>query len=374
MSKISRREWLALAGASSAFGLSACASTNSAAAETQPLQTLAAAKGMRFGSAMGAGQLNDARYREIMLRECSTMVAENEFKWYSVYPAPDVVNFEPADRLFAFAGENGLTMRGHTLLWHREQYSPQWVNDLEFSNASETADFVEEKIARIVDRYAPGIYAWDVVNEAIDDQTGDFRETSLSAKMGEELIDHAFHVAKAHVPNARIVYNDFMSWETTSTAHRAGVLRFLERLKSRDVPIDGLGIQSHSNYEMPDEYTTAKQREWVAFCDEVAGMGLEMYITEFDVNDTGLKPDIAYRDALIATYTRDYFDLMLAYPQVKEVLAWGMVDDQNWLQGFLPRADGVLKRPTLYDKDYKPKAIREALAAALKAAPYRQPI
>ena len=373
MSKISRREWLALASASSAFGLSACATTNGAA-ETQPLQTLAAAKGMRFGSAMGAGQLDDVRYREIMLRECSTMVAENEFKWYSVYPAPDVVNFEPANRLFAFAQENGLTMRGHTLLWHRPEYSPQWVNDLEFESASATADFVEEKIARVVDRYAPGIYAWDVVNEAIDDQTGEFRETSLSARMGEELIDHAFHVAKAHAPHARLVYNDFMSWETTSAAHRAGVLRFLERLLSRGVPLDGLGIQSHSNYEMPDEYTTAKQREWVAFCDEVAGMGLEMYITEFDVNDTRLKPDIAYRDGLIASYTRDYFDLMLAYPEVKEVLAWGMVDDQNWLQGFLPRSDGVLKRPTLYDKDYKPKAIREALAAALKAAPYRQPI
>jgi endo-1,4-beta-xylanase len=374
MSKISRRDWLALASASSAFGLSACALTRSTASESQPLHTLAAAKGVRFGSAMGAGQLDDAGYREIMLRECSTMVAENEFKWYSVYPEPDVVNFGPADRLFAFATENGLTMRGHTLLWHRPEYSPQWVNDLEFTSASATADFVEEKIARVVDRYAPGIYAWDVVNEAIDDQTGEFRETSLSVKMGEELIDHAFHVAKAHAPNARLVYNDFMSWEATSTPHRAGVLRFLERLKSRDVPIDGLGIQSHSNYEMPDEYTTAKQREWVAFCDEIKGMGLEMYITEFDVNDTQLKPDIAYRDALIATYTRDYFDLMLSYPQVKEVLAWGMVDDQNWLQGFLPRSDGVLKRPTLYDKDYKPKAIREALAAALKTAPYRQPI
>jgi len=374
MSKFTRREWLALASASSAFGLNACAMANSKATQSQPLHTLAAEKGMRFGSAMGAGQLDDARYREIMLRECSTMVAENEFKWYSIYPEANVVNFDPADRLYAFAGKNGLTMRGHTLLWHRQEYSPQWVNDLEFASASATADFVEEKIARIVDRYEPGIYAWDVVNEAIDDQTGEFRESSLSAKMGEQLIDHAFQVAKAHAPNARLVYNDFMSWERTSTAHRAGVLRFLERLKSRGVPIDGLGIQSHSNYEMPDEFTTAKQREWIAFCDEVAGMGLEMYITEFDVNDTQLKPDIDYRDALIAAYTRDYFDLMLSYSQVKEVLAWGMVDDQNWLQGFLPRADDVLKRPTLYDKDYKAKSVRTALAEAFKAASYRQPI
>ncbi|KCZ93345.1 glycoside hydrolase family protein [Hyphomonas johnsonii MHS-2] len=339
-----------------------------------PLRTLASEKGLRFGSAMSSGQLDDAKYREIMLFECGTMVAENEHKWYTIFPDPDTVNFAPADRLATFAGENGLTMRGHTLLWHREMWSPEWVNALEFSSASETADFVEQKISLIVDRYAPAIYAWDVVNEAIDDETGEFRQTSLSAKMGEQLIDHAFHVAKAHAPDATLTYNDFMSWESTSAAHRTGVLRFLERLKARGVPIDGLGLQSHSNYEMPNEFTRARQRDWVAFCDEVVGMGLDIYITEFDVNDTRLKPDIAYRDALIASYTRDYFDLMLAYPQLKEVLVWGMVDDQNWLQTFLPRTDDVEKRPTVYDSDYKAKSMRRALADAFNAAAYRQPM
>ena len=377
MSQCTRRDCLALAaGTSAVAGLSGCVSpdrvSNPDYASGPPLHELASEKGIRFGSAMAAHQLDDPPYRDIMLRECATMVAENEHKWYTLFPDPDTVNFAPADRLVAFAAENGLTMRGHTLLWHRPQYSPQWVNELAFSSASETADFVEQKIALIASRYAPVIYAWDVVNEAIDDQTGAFRETSLSAQMGEQLIDHAFHVAKAHAPSARLTYNDFMSWESTSTAHRAGVLRFLERLKTRGVPIDGLGIQSHSNYEMPNEFTRDKQRDWIAFCDDVIGMGLEIYITEFDVNDTDLKPDIAYRDRLIAGYTRDYFDMMLAYPQLKEVLVWGMVDDQNWLQTFLPRADNVLKRPTLYDKDYRAKAMRTSLADAFRGATRRQ--
>ena len=125
---------------------------------------------------------------------------------------------------------------------------------------------------------------------------------------------------------------------------------------------------------MPDEFTRQKQKNWIAFCDEIVGMGLELYITEFDVNDTDLRPDIAYRDRLIADYTREYFDLMLTYPQLKEVLIWGMVDDQNWLQGFLPRTDGVLKRPTVYDENYKAKSMRSAIAEALRAADYRQPI
>lgn len=378
---LTRRDYLKLgAGASAALGLGACAtqaeseSAGTGTGADTPLHVLAAEKGVRFGSAMAAHQLDDEQYKAIMRKECATMVAENEHKWYTIYPDPETVNFEPADRLVSFAKENGLTMRGHTLLWHREKWSPDWVNALKFSSASETADFVEKKVSQIAARHDPFIYAWDVVNEAIDEQTGDFRETSLSRKMGVQLIDHCFAIAKENAPNARLVYNDFMSWEDTSTLHRAGVLRLLEGMMKRGVPIDGVGLQSHSNYEMPDEFTRQKQKNWIAFCDEIAGMGLELYITEFDVNDTDLRPDIAYRDRLIADYTREYFDLMLTYPELKEALIWGMVDDQNWLQGFLPRTDGVLKRPTVYDENYKAKSMRGAIAAAFRAADYRQPL
>ena len=162
-----------------------------------------------------------------------------------------------------------------------------------------------------------------------------------------------------------------MSWESGNETHRTGVLRLLDRLLTNGVPLDALGIQSHSNYDMPNEFTPEKQRAWRAFCDEVVGMGLDIYLTEFDVNDTRLGPDIAMRDSLIAAYTKDYLDIMLSYEQTKDLLMWGLVDDQSWLQGFLPRDDGVLKRPTLYDEHYQPKPMRDAVAAALKAAPVR---
>ena len=379
--QISRRDCLALSSAAvGASLLSSCTSSpaqSSAAvdmASDTPLKDLAAAKGLRFGSAMAARQLQDDGYRQIILNECSTIVAENEHKWYTINPAPDVWNWEPADALAGFAKDSGLTMRGHALLWHREQYSPGWINEKVFSTAAETEAFVGNYVSQVASRYHPFLYAWDVVNEAVDPATGAFRHTSLSDKMGEELIDFCFATARENAPDTRLVYNDFMSWEDSSALHRTGVLRFLERLLSRGVPLSGLGLQSHSNYEMPDEYTREKQRNWVAFVDEVVGMGLEIYITEYDVNDTRMTSNIAYRDQAMASYTRDYFDLMLSYPQLKEILIWGMVDDQNWLQNFLPREDGVLKRPTLYDKNYQAKSMRTALAEALIAAPARVPL
>ena len=100
-------------------------------------------------------------------------------------------------------------------------------------------------------------------------------------------------------------------------------------------------------------------------------MGYDLLITEFDVNDRDLPADVAVRDAAGASVTKAYLDLMLDYRQTKAVLAWGMVDKYSWLQNFTPRKDGLAKRATLYDDAYRPKPLREAVAAAFRAAPSR---
>ena len=113
------------------------------------------------------------------------------------------------------------------------------------------------------------------------------------------------------------------------------------------------------------------QRNWKAFVDQAVAMDLDLYLTEFDVNDTRLPADIELRDRSIAVYTEEYLDMMLAYPEVKDVLVWGMVDGDNWLQWFLPRGDDVEKRPSPYDSQYQPKLMRDAMASAFKNAPVR---
>jgi endo-1,4-beta-xylanase len=70
----------------------------------------------------------------------------------------------------------------------------------------------------------------------------------------------------------------------------------------------------------------------------------------------------------VADLGRRYLDLMFEYPQTKDVLCWGMCDRYSWLQNLWPRADGEAKRPTPYDADYRPKPLRDAIAAAFQAA------
>jgi endo-1,4-beta-xylanase len=98
-------------------------------------------------------------------------------------------------------------------------------------------------------------------------------------------------------------------------------------------------------------------------------MDYDILITEFDVNDQALPADITSRDRSVADYAKAYFEVMLGYPQLKDVLAWGMCDPYSWLQEFKPlRADGLAKRSCPYDAEFKPKLLHSNLAAAFQTA------
>jgi endo-1,4-beta-xylanase len=167
-----------------------------------------------------------------------------------------------------------------------------------------------------------------------------------------------------------------MSWEPGNEGHRGGVLKLLEGFRKRGVPVDTLGIQSHiaiNTYDPATGTGPTQEREWRKFIDAVVAMGYGLKITEFDVNDQALPADIAARDQSVADYARAYLDLMFSYPQLKDVLAWGLCDRYSWLQQFQPlRGDGLAKRCCPYDGAFAAKPLRAAIAAAFLSAPVRR--
>ena len=335
--------------------------------------------GRRFGSAVGmGGAFEDPRYRRLLTTDCNVLVPENELKWTALRPRPEVFTFQRFDRIMAFAQQNGLAMRGHTLLWHHPRWMPDWVATYDFgaNRRARAEQMIREHVGTICRRYGTRIHSYDVVNEAVDNTDGSLRETAFSNAMGGALpvLDLAFHTARETAPRAQLVYNDYMSWGPRAARHRAGVLRLLEGFKRRGTPVDALGIQAHIGGGNDDsvEFGIRQESEWRRFLDEVSAMGYDLLVTEFDVNDNGLPGDIARRDAECAALTRAYFDLILAYPNMGDVLAWGMCDRYTWLQGFAPRTDGLPKRACPYDADYRAKPIREALLAAFGNAPPRR--
>lgn len=369
---------------SAALAGAAATALPSVAATPRPpvpsLQELARRTGRRFGSCVGTGRpgtltgsFADPGYRALLVAECGLLVPENELKWGAVRASADLYRFEAAEKLLAFAAQNHLDFRGHTLLWHHPKWIPAWVSTHDFGGnpAGAVETMIAQHVTRVAGTFKDRIQSWDVVNEAVDADTGTLRDTPFTRYLpAERVLDTAFHTAREMLPDGQLVYNDYMSWEPGHAKHRDGVLRLLEGFRQRGTPVDALGVQSH--LLVLDGGPKYEEEEWRRFIDEVVGMGYDLLITEFDVNDKGLPAtDFIQRDRAVADYARAYLDLMLSYRQTGDVLAWGMVDRFSWLQGFMPRADKQPTRCCPYDDGYKAKPLRDAIAAALAGAAAR---
>ena len=352
----------------------------SLAAGEPSLDALARAKGLCFGSMLGRAvgrrpaSFDDPACRELTARECSVLVLENETKWPQLCPDPRrPYRFGPADEMFAWGRAQGMALRGHTLLWMPPRWLPAWLAELDFG--PQPGRFADELLTHPVrttcTHFGEAIESWDVVNEAVEPATGALRGNLLSQRFGGqpiEMVARAFHLAREHAPGAQLVYNDFMGWGERDAVHRAGVLRLLAELRRRDVPVQALGVQAHIGAW---SISRADVSQWRRFLDQVMGLGLDILVTEFDVNDRALPSDLAARDAGVAAVAREWLDVTLASPRLRRLLCWGLGDRYSWLQGDPPRADGLPERPLPYDDQLRAKPLRTAIADALRATPAR---
>ncbi len=213
------------------------------------------------------------------------------------------------------------------------------------------------------------LQSWDVVNEAIWPQDG--REDGLRTRpwlelIGPEYIELAFRAAAEADPQTKLVYNDYgiETEQPEEVQKRAQVLKLLHRLKDRGVPIHAVGVQSH--------LAAAGQQPGAglqSFIREVGAMGLEVYITEMDVNCRGLKQGPAGRDAAVAEVYGNYLDLVLAEPNVPMVLTWGITSAHCWTNQLDQRiqrwADFARQRPLPFDDDFNPTPAFWRLRGAL---------
>jgi endo-1,4-beta-xylanase len=373
--KLTRRQTLACGAAAFA--------TASVARPQRPtsLDAVARKTGRRFGSAVAwsppgtdAASFTNPHYAALLQRECELLVPENQLKWQWVRRSPDEFDFRAFDAIADYAAAHGFKLRGHTLFWTPTKWYPKWLAETNFASASEAEKLLSDHVRTVCGRYGTRIYSYDVVNEAVQPETGAIRDTNVTRALGgEPFLDLMFHTAREAAPHAQLVYNDYMSWERVSEdeTHIKGVLKLLEGFRKRGTPVDALGVQSHIRLlkKAPvAEIVGESEGPWRRFLDQVVGMGYQLVITEFDVNDRMAPTAIGPRDRMVADYARAYLDVMLSYPQLGDLLCWGMCDRYSWLTGFAPRADKTLQRGTPYDVNFRPKPLRAAIASSLQYA------
>jgi len=315
----------------------------------------AAAHGLLYGCAVNMNALAaDPMYAALIREQCRIVVAENAMKWAALRPSADGFNFDQADALVAFAETNRMKIRGHNLVWH--QSNPKWLEAT--ATAANARELLVTHIETVAGRYAGRMHSWDVVNEAIHVEEGrpDGLRNSLWLRLiGEDYVELVFRTAREADPQALLTYNEYGIEEETRAGEqkRAAVIEMLRRMVARRVPVDAVGVQSHIAAGRTGAQYGAGLMRFIAAARE---LGLQVFITEMDVNDRALVADEPGRDAAVAAAYRQYMELALADPAVRLVLTWGITDRYSWLDHEEGRVDGKPERPLPFDAEGKAKA------------------
>ena len=333
-------------GAAAMAGMAGLLSSvaGAAASERAPLWRHAAEKGIVYGAACSTDTYeDDAPFRKVLLKETRLLAAENDFLWYKVRPNLETFDFSYADRLARFARSNGKLLYCTHLVWH---FALAQGTEEAVRASPDPEGVMVEHIERVAGRYRGRVWAWNVVNEAVEPNDGredGLRNTFWLDTVGTGYIETAFRAARKADPNALLVYNDYAL--ESDARRREACLRLLDRLLSAGAPIDALGTQSHLGL-----WSLPLDAGYKTFLRRVGEMGLKIVVSELDVVDVGAPSEPARRDRAVARVYREYLDLVLRERAVDAVITWGLSDRYSWLADpslapWAQREDGLPPRP-----------------------------
>jgi endo-1,4-beta-xylanase len=346
------------------------------------LRGSAAARGRLVGVAMASRTLRwNQQGRDVAAREFSLLWGADAFGLRVIHPARDQYLFCTSDQLVAFAEANHMRVAGGSggLLWGQ---LPPWLAGGTFSR-DELIAIMREFITTVVGRYRGRVQIWNVANEVLEyNNTGNLLKGDQQIWMrgiGPEYLDMAFRWAHEADPAAILVLNE-VGAEGTRCAVRCGpgnadgsrnvkaeaFYELVKGMRARGVPIHAVGMQTHLGAHMG--WPTSDLASVAAQMNRLAGLGVDVYITEMDV-----PIERPVTGAKLADQARTYGQMMaicLAATNCKGLNVFG-TDDGNWAEPpALARAgspqSGRTASPLLFDEAFRPKAAYEALAAALR--------
>jgi endo-1,4-beta-xylanase len=136
---------------------------------------------------------------------CVYVLSLRSTQWESTEPQRNTFTFAKGDAIANLARANKQMLRCHTLVWH--QQLPSWVTSGNFNNAT-LVSILKSHITNVVTHYKGQCYAWDVVNEALNED-GSYRDSVFLKTIGPAYIPIAFAAAAAADPNSKLYYNDY---------------------------------------------------------------------------------------------------------------------------------------------------------------------
>ena len=324
-----------------------------------------------IGVAVSMASLH-GRDSALIATEFNSVTPENDMKMGPIHPAENSYNWKNADAIVDFAVSRQIRIRGHNLCWYGQEAAWMFIGpDGRQVTKELLLQRLKEHIFTVVKRYKGKIYAWDVVNEAVDD-SGDTSQIYRKSNWykicnGPDFIEAAFRYAHEADPDAKLFYNDYNSEQPVK---REKIYKLLKKLVDDHVPIDGVGMQAHwkLNEPSPEQLRQA--------LDEVTSLGLKVQFTELDITIRlpqarvtqgtvpavlpPAVPDQGYTSLLEAQQIAQYkmvFNIFREYRKsITGVTFWNVSDKYSWLDR---RGGGLAGGAAATDSNLKP-TVRKA--------------
>ncbi|MCW3785579.1 endo-1,4-beta-xylanase [Plebeiibacterium sediminum] len=329
-----------------------------------------------IGTALDTLQIKgeDTLAIELVKQHFNALVAENCMKAERIFSKEWTYDFRTADQFVDFGVKNNMFMHGHTLVWHSQV--PDWFFTDEEGNEVSREVLIErmkDHIFALIGRYKGRVTAWDVVNEAFEND-GSLRESKYYKIIGPDYFKLAFEFAHEADPDAKLYYNDYAM---TIPSKRDGIIAFIRELQKDSVPIHGVGMQGHYSLDNPSiervEQSILKLSE----------LNIPVMITELDITvlpwpeksmtaDVGLSHEFNKKydpysaglpDSVDVMLNQKYYELFKMFEKhsdkIDRVTLWGVNDTQSW-RNYWP-IETRTDYPLLFDREYKAKPVVERL-------------
>lgn len=337
-----------------------------------PAQTLRQAAdrdGLLVSTAVRPSQLSEPAYASTLAREFNMVEAEDAMKWWVLRPDPATYDFRQGDELVRFALDHQMKVRGHCLVWSRD--NPKWLTEGHYTSR-QLSRLVREHIDRVMSHYAGQVFAWDVVNEAFD-ENGKVRSSIWYDQPGigfsghgTKYIEQVFRWAHQVDPHALLFYNE-AEGEGLNRKSDA-IYAMVKSFKRHGVPIDGVGLQMHLSLQGSDIFTIAANIS--ANIARLTALGVQVHITELDVSlplDSSGQVRAEDRNEDLSRQADVYRGIVRACLNsagCTAIQTWGFTDKYSWIGSHTRGARG-LALP--FDRAYQPKAAYHAVLEEIMA-------
>ncbi len=250
---------------------------------------------------------------------------------------------------------NGITTKGHPLVWATKPGTPEWLADY---TEKETEEFLKTRVQNITAGFRGKIELFDVVNEPIHVRTwkhkmehfADTNDWDVSDTLSQiaDYVETSLRWAHQGNPRATLMINEYKT--LADAGDRKKYEDLLTELKKRNAPLDGIGIQAHE----PRQDWFSPVEVWKTF-DLYSKFGYPIHITEFTPQSSGVPITGGWRTGnwtqqSQTEFTEQFFKLCFGHPSVVSINIWGLSDRDNWIPG-----------AGLIDEEYRPKPVYKML-------------